>query len=77
MPVRGCVVIAIEGTHACGKTTVVHALTAHYRAQGVNVACTGEPARTSPFSEEVVIYGRGDFDVAASARRPWIAARRR
>ncbi|GAA1396719.1 ATP-binding protein [Catellatospora coxensis] len=64
MPVRGCIVIAIEGTHACGKTTLVHALTAHYRAQGVNVACTGEPARTSPFSEEVVIYGRGDFDLA-------------
>jgi predicted ATPase len=63
MSMRGCVVIAIEGTHACGKTTLVHALTAHYRAQGINVACTGEPARTSPFCEEVVIYGRGEFDL--------------
>lgn len=47
MSMRDCIVIAIEGTHACGKTTLVHALMAHYRAQGVNVACTGEPARSS------------------------------
>jgi hypothetical protein len=29
MSVNGCVVVAIEGTHAAGKTTLVHALTAH------------------------------------------------
>jgi uridine kinase len=29
--VRGCVLAGIEGTHASGKTTLVHALTAHYR----------------------------------------------
>jgi len=62
--VRGCAVVAIDGTHASGKTTLVHALTAHYRARGVLVACTGEPARTSPFIEETVIHGKGDFDLA-------------
>lgn len=65
MPVRDCVVLAIDGTHASGKTTLIHALTAHYRRQGVNVAAMGEPARSSPFMEEIVIHGRGTFDVAA------------
>ncbi|MEV6588144.1 AAA family ATPase [Streptomyces acidicola] len=65
MPVRNCRVIAIEGTQAAGKTTFVHALTAHLREQGVNAACTGEPARSSPFMEEIVLHGKGTFDLAA------------
>jgi hypothetical protein len=56
-------VIGVEGTHAAGKTTLVHALTAHYRERGVLVDCTGEPARTSPFIEETVIHGKGGFDL--------------
>jgi predicted ATPase len=60
---RGCRVIAIEGTHASGKTTLVHALTAAYRQRGVHVACTDEVARTSPFIEEIVIHDRGTFDL--------------
>ena len=63
MSVRGCTVIGIEGTHASGKTTLVHALVAHYRERGVHVDGTGEPARTSPFIEEIVIHGRGSFDL--------------
>jgi AAA domain len=65
MPIRDCTVIAIEGTQAAGKTTLVHALTAHYREQAVNVACTGEPARTSPFMEAIVLHGQGTFDLVA------------
>lgn len=65
MPIRDCAVIAIDGTHASGKTTLIHALTAHYRRQGVNVAAMGEPARSSPFIEEIVIHQRGTFDLAA------------
>jgi hypothetical protein len=61
--VRGCVLVGIEGTHAAGKSTLVHALTAHYRKRGVLVDCTGEPARTSPFIEETVIHGKGTFDL--------------
>src|SRR5207244_3376367 len=56
-------VVAVEGTHASGKSTLVHALTAHYRARGVLVDCTAEPARTSPFIEEIVIHGKGVFDL--------------
>jgi thymidylate kinase len=58
------VLVGIEGTHAAGKTTLVHALTAHYRERGVLVDCTPEPARTSPFIEETVIHGKGGFDLA-------------
>src|SRR5439155_11276189 len=61
--VRGCVLVAVEGTHASGKTTLVHALTAHYRAQGVLVDCVPEPARTSPFIEDTVIHRTGGFDL--------------
>jgi energy-coupling factor transporter ATP-binding protein EcfA2 len=65
VPIRDCRVIAIEGTQAAGKTTLVHALTAHLREQGTNVACTGEPARVSPFMEDVVIHDKGTFDLVA------------
>lgn len=65
MTIRDCTVIAIDGTHASGKTTLIHALTAHYRRQGVNVAATGEPARSSPYMEEIVLHNQGTFDLAA------------
>jgi predicted ATPase len=65
MAVRGCRLVAIDGTHASGKTTLIHALVAHYRSRGNLVDCTGEPARSSPFIEETVIYKRGEFDLAA------------
>jgi hypothetical protein len=32
---------------------------------GVHAGTTGEPARTNPFIEDVVLRGRGDFDLAA------------
>jgi predicted ATPase len=65
MPVRDCTVIAIEGTQAAGKTTLVHALTAHYRERGIHVTCTEEPARTSPFIDDIVLYSSGPFDLTA------------
>lgn len=60
---RTCLVIAVEGTHASGKTTLTHALTAYYRERGVHVACVPEPARNSPFIEEIVVHGKGSFDL--------------
>ncbi len=60
---RDCVVIAVEGTHASGKTTLTHALAAHYREQGIHVATVEEPARQSPFIEEIVVHGKGQFDL--------------
>ena len=60
---RDCVVLAVEGTHASGKTTLTHALAAHYREQGIHVATVEEPARHSPFIEEIVVHGKGTFDL--------------
>ena len=51
---RDTVVLAVEGTHASGKTTLTHALAAHYREHGMHVAAVDEPARHSPFIEEIV-----------------------
>jgi hypothetical protein len=65
VPVRECRVIAVEGTQAAGKTTFVHALTAYLREQSIGVTCTGEPARTSPFMEDIVLHGEGNFDLVA------------
>lgn len=61
---RDCVVLAIEGTHASGKTTLVHALAAWYRERGIHVTTVEEPGRHSPFIEEIVVHGQGRFDVA-------------
>jgi thymidylate kinase len=60
---RDCVVLAIEGTHASGKTTLTHALAAYYRERGIHVATVEEPARHSPFIEEIVVHGKGAFDL--------------
>jgi thymidylate kinase len=60
---RDCVVLAIEGTHASGKTTLTHALAAYYRERGIHVGTVEEPARSSPFIEEIVIHGKGTFDL--------------
>jgi len=60
---RNCVVLAIEGTHASGKTTLTHALAAYYRERGIHVATVEEPARHSPFIEEIVVHSKGAFDL--------------
>jgi predicted ATPase len=64
---RDCVVLAIEGTHASGKTTLTHGLAAYYRERGIHVATVEEPARASPFIEEIVVHGKGQFDVECEA----------
>jgi predicted ATPase len=60
---RDCVALAIEGTHASGKTTLTHALAAYYRERGIHVATVEEPARHSPFIEEIVVHDKGAFDL--------------
>jgi predicted ATPase len=62
---RDCVVLAVEGTHASGKTTLTHALAAYYRERGIHVATVEEPARHSPFIEEIVVHDKGAFDLEA------------
>ena len=65
--IRDCAVLAVEGTHASGKTTLTHALAARYREHGLHVATVEEPARHSPFIEDIVVHGRGRFDLETEA----------
>jgi predicted ATPase len=65
--VRGCTVVAIEGTQASGKTTLANALVGELRRRGINAGYVGESARTSPFIDEIVRQGIGTFDSIAEA----------
>lgn len=67
MTVRDCVVVAVEGAQASGKTTLALALVAHCRENGINAGYAGEAARVSPFIDEIVLHGVGTFDVVAEA----------
>jgi hypothetical protein len=42
-------------------------LAAHYREHGIHVATVEEPARASPFIEEIVVRDKGQFDVECEA----------
>lgn len=64
MALRHAKLVAFDGTHASGKTTLIYAVAASLRRQGVHVTTLGEPARTSPFVDDVVIHKVGDFDMA-------------
>jgi predicted ATPase len=61
---RHAKLLAFDGTHASGKTTLIYAVAASLRRQGVHVTTLGEPARTSPFVDDVVIHKTGGFDMA-------------
>lgn len=63
MPLRKARLVAIDGTHASGKTTLIYAVAALLRRQGIHVTTLGEPARSSPFVDDVVIHKSGDFDM--------------
>ncbi|MBV9140888.1 MAG: AAA family ATPase [Pseudonocardiales bacterium] len=64
MAFRNAKLIAFDGTHASGKTTIIYAVAALLRCRGVHVTTLGEPARASPFVDDVVIHNTGDFDVS-------------
>jgi predicted ATPase len=63
MAIKNCRVIAIEGAHCTGKTTLAQALTAYYKSQHLHTASFVELARESPFLEEILIYNKGEFDL--------------
>jgi hypothetical protein len=42
----------------------VRALAAHYGARGTHVGTVEEPARTSPYIDDIVIHGQANFDLA-------------
>jgi len=61
----GAAVVALEGAHGTGKSTLAHALVAHYKARSVNAALVSETARRSAFVEAVVIHGSAAFGLEA------------
>ena len=65
MTIMNCRLIAIEGAHCTGKSTLVHAITARYKSRNVHAASFTEVARASAFVEQVVIHGKGCFDITA------------
>jgi predicted ATPase len=64
MVLRNAKLVAFDGTHASGKTTLIYAVAALLRRWGVHVTTLGEPARASPFVDDVVIHNAGDFDMS-------------
>lgn len=65
MSVHGCAVVAIEGSHCAGKTTLAAALVEHYRATGWSSALVPDPARGSPLIAAVVEDAAARFDVTS------------
>jgi predicted ATPase len=63
--IRDCTVLAIDGTHSSGKTTLVAALVDHYARAGIDVVQVGDQARESPLIADVVDDPNGTFDLAA------------
>jgi nicotinamide riboside kinase len=63
--IRGCGVVAIEGAHGSGKSTLVSSAVGHFRAIGVNASGVSERARDSPFFEAALVYGGPPIDEAA------------
>ncbi len=65
MSLGGTALIAVEGSHGTGKSTLVHGLTARLKERSVNVAALVETARRSPFVEELAIHRSTSFSLAA------------
>jgi hypothetical protein len=63
MALRNAKLVAFDGTHASGKSALIYTVAALLRRQGVHVTTLGEPARASPFVDDVVIHNVGDFDM--------------
>jgi predicted ATPase len=61
--IYGCAVLAIDGTHSAGKTTLAIALTEYYRASGIDAAYVCDPARDSPLVAHVVADPNKAFDL--------------
>lgn len=55
-------IIAIEGAHGTGKTTLTYALSASLAAQGHPINVVGEVVRSSPWFQEALLRGDGTVE---------------
>jgi nicotinamide riboside kinase len=63
MTIRQCKVVAVDGTHETGKSTLVAGLAAQLKSLGINAAHFTEVARRSPYLEEVFFQADGVVDI--------------
>jgi nicotinamide riboside kinase len=63
MVIRNCKVVAVDGTHETGKSTLVAGLAAYLKSLGVNAAHFTEVARRSPYLEEAFFQPDGIVDI--------------
>lgn len=61
--VRKKALIALEGAHASGKTTLLYYIAARLKEQGENCVVLPEPARNSPLLDDVILGNIGWFDI--------------
>lgn len=62
--IRNARLIAVEGTHGTGKTTLVHALASRLKEAQTHVGVQEDAARVSPLVEDVMVHGRGEIDLS-------------
>lgn len=55
--------IAFDGTHASGKTTLLYYVASKLKEKGINCAVLSEPARNSALLDDVILRDKGEFDI--------------
>lgn len=61
--IRRARVIAIDGAHGTGKTTLVHALASRLKERNTHIGVLGDAARSSCLVEDVAVHGSGKPDL--------------
>lgn len=61
--IREIPVIAFDGTHSSGKTTLKYSVASALKENGINCVELTEPARNSPLVDDVVLRDLGQFDL--------------
>ena len=61
--IKGKFLVAFDGTHASGKTTLLYYVAAKLKEQGFNCVVLPEPARNSSLLDDVILRNIGHFDI--------------
>lgn len=61
--IKGKFLLAFDGTHASGKTTLKYQIAARLKEKGINCVVLSEPARNSSLVDDVVLRGIDNFDI--------------
>lgn len=61
--IKDCFLIAFDGSHASGKTTLKYSVAAKLKELGLECVVMYEPARNNPLVDDVVLRDRENFDI--------------